>query len=148
MLMAILEQHPHTRGVLVDRPDVVERARRRFEEAGLAARMTFAGGNFFESVPRGADAYLMKSILHDWEDDDCVTIIKRCREAGARRLLVVERLLSERIGPQDLGALLSDLNMLVNPGGRERTLSEYVALFASGGFRYERTIDVPPAFHI
>ena len=148
MLLAILRRHPHMRGILVDRPDVVERAGRRFEEVGLIERVQLAGGSFFESVPSGADAYLMKSILHDWEDDEAVAILRRCREAGGSRLLVVERLLSERIGPDDIGTVLSDLNMLVNPGGRERTVAEYAELFERGGFRYERTIDIPPQFHI
>ena len=148
MLIAILRAHPHLRGILVDRPDVVQRHRKRFEDAGVIDRVEFAGGNFFDSVPSGADAYLMKSILHDWEDHDAVAIIKRCREAGGSKLLVVERLLSDKIGPGDLGTLLSDLNMLVNPGGRERTVAEYSGLFEQGGFRYERTIDIPPQFHI
>jgi hypothetical protein len=148
MLIAILSAHPHLRGILVDRPDVVQRHRKRFEDAGLIDRVEFAGGSFFESVPAGADGYLMKSILHDWEDHDAVAILKRCHEAGGTKLLVVERLLSEKIGPQDLGTLLSDLNMLVNPGGRERTVAEYSELFEQGGFRYERTIDIPPQFHI
>jgi hypothetical protein len=150
MLIAILRQHPHLQGVLFDRPDVVERARKRFAEAGVADRAQLVGGSFFEGVPH-ADAYLMKSILHDWEDDEAVAIVKVCRQAaGSRpaRLLVVERLLSEQIGPDDLGTVLSDLNMLVNPGGRERTATEYAAMFDRAGFRFERTIDIPPQFHI
>ena len=145
MLLAILRRHPGLHGILFDRPDVIERARPRL--ADVAGRVELVGGNFFEGVPR-ADAYLMKSILHDWEDDEAVAIVKRCREAGGSKLLVVERLLSDRIGPEDLGTVLSDLNMLVNPGGRERTVAEYAELFARGGFRYERRIDIPPQFHI
>jgi len=145
MLIAILRANPHLRGILFDRPHVLKRAEAHTAE--VAERIELMGGSFFESVPH-ADAYLMKSILHDWEDDDAVAIIKRCREAGGSKLLVVERLLSEEIGPQDLGTLLSDLNMLVNPGGRERTVAEYSELFKRGGFRYRRTIDIPPQFHI
>jgi O-methyltransferase/methyltransferase family protein len=145
MLIAILRAHPHLRGILFDRPHVLKRAEAHTAE--LAERIELVGGSFFESVPQ-ADAYLMKSILHDWEDDDAVTIVKRCREAGGAKLLVVERLLSEKIGPRDLGALLSDLNMLVNPGGRERTVAEYTELFQRGGYRYRRTIDITPQFHI
>lgn len=145
MLLAILRAHPRLRGILFDRLDVVERARPRF--ADVADRAELVGGSFFESVPQ-ADAYLMKSILHDWEDDDAVAIVKRCREEGGSKLLVVERLLSDKIGPQDLGTMLSDLNMMVNPGGRERTTAEYRDLFERGGFRLERTIPIPPQFHI
>jgi len=145
MLITILRAHPHLRGILFDRPHVLKRAEAHTAE--VAERIELVGGSFFESVPH-ADAYLMKSILHDWEDDDAVAIIKRCREAGGAKLLVVERLLSEKIGPRDLGTLLSDLNMLVNPGGRERTVAEYSELFERGGYRYTRTIDIPPQFHI
>ena len=141
MLLAILRAHPHLRGILFDRQHVVDRARPRLAE--FADRVELVAGSFFESVPR-ADAYLMKSILHDWEDGDAVAIIKQCHS----RLLVVERLLSDHITPKDLGTLLSDLNMLVNPGGRERTESEYRDLFAKGGFRLERTIPLDPQFFL
>ena len=151
MLIAILRHHPHLGGVLFDRPDVVDRARDRFEDAGLVDRVEFAGGNFFEHVTEGADVYLMKSIIHDWDDEESVAIIKRVREAAdhtSARLLLVERVLSERIGPDDIDAVLSDLNMLVNPGGRERTVSEYRGLLQRGGFQLERTIRVSPEFFI
>jgi O-methyltransferase/methyltransferase family protein len=151
MLIGILRHHPNVRGILFDRPHVIERARARFEEAGLAERVELIGGSFFEEMPAGADAYHMKSILHDWEDHDAVAILKRCRVAATAndaRLLVVERLLSERIGPDDLDSLLSDLNMLVLPGGRERTAAEYAGLFKEAGFQLRRTLPIGPQFHI
>jgi len=151
MLIGILRHHPNVRGILFDRPHVVERAHARFEEAGLAERVELVSGSFFEEVPAGADAYHMKSILHDWEDHDVVAILKQCREAATAngvRLLVVERLLSEHIGPDDLDSLLSDLNMLALPGGRERTAAEYGELFKQAGFELRRTIPIGPQFHI
>ncbi len=151
MLMAILKRHQSVRGVLLDRPDVVKRARLRFEEARLIDRCDLVGGSFFEEVPPGADAYLMKSILHDWEDEEAVAILERCRHAAGdrgARLLVVERVMPERVGPDDIDALLSDLNMLVNPGGRERTVSEYSRLFEKARFKLEGTIPLDPQFAI
>jgi len=151
MLIGVLRHHPTVRGILFDRPHVIERARARLEEAGLAERVELVAGSFFEEVPAGAGAYHMKSILHDWEDHEAVAILKRCREAATAdgaRLLVVERLLSERIGPDDLDSLLSDLNMLALPGGRERTEAEFGGLFEQAGFELRRTIPIGPLFHI
>lgn len=149
LLIAVLRQHKHLRGLLVDRPDVVERARGRFEDAGLIGRVELAGGNFFEAVPPGADVYMMKSIIHDWNDDEAIAIMKRCRAATERApLLLIERMLSDRIGPDDLDAVLSDINMLVNPGGRERTDREYSDLFAHAGYRLGRTIPLELGFQI
>ena len=145
MLLAILKENPDLHGILFDQPHVIERARPRFAE--FAGRVELVAGSFFESVPP-ADAYLMKSILHDWEDEDAIAIVKQCSKAGGSRLLVVERWLSDRITSKDLGALLSDLNMLVNPGGRERTESEYRNLFQHGGFTLRRSIQLDPQFYI
>jgi orsellinic acid C2-O-methyltransferase len=150
MLVSILERNPHLRGVLFDRPGVIERARSRVEEAGLADRVELIGGSFFEAVPAGADVYLMKSIIHDWEDGDAIAIMTKCRAAagsGGAALLVVERHLSDEIGPDDLNTMNSDLNMLVNPGGRERTDSEYAELFRRSGYRLERTLPLAVLNH-
>lgn len=151
MLIAILKRHAHLRGVLLDRSDVIERARSRFELSGVASRVTLVGGNFFEEVPGGADVYLMKSIIHDWDDDSSVAIMKRIRAAtGDTRasLLLVERLLSARIGPDDLDAVLSDLQMLVNAGGQERTANEYSELFQQAGYGMARALEAGFNFHI
>jgi hypothetical protein len=149
LLIAILGHHQHLRGLLVDRPDVVERARGRLKEAGLIGRVELAGGNFFEAVPPGADVYMMKSIVHDWSDDEAIAIMNRCRAATERApLLLIERRLSDRIGPDDLDAVLSDINMLVNPGGRERTDREYSDLFGRAGYRLRRTIPLELGFQI
>jgi len=126
-LGAILEAHPAMRGVLFDQAHVVE-------GAIVGERCEVVGGSFFEAVPEGADAYLLKAVLHDWEDGDALAILARCRAAipahGA--LLVVERDLG---GPnENADAKLSDLNMLVGLGGRERTRDEFAELLARGGF--------------
>jgi hypothetical protein len=151
MLIAILRDHLHVRGILFDRPNVLERSRKRIEEAGLTDRAILAGGSFFEKVPDGADVYLMKSIVHDWTDDEAIAIMKTVRSAvghGGAPLLLVERHLSDRVGPDDLDAVLSDLNMLVNPGGRERNESDYTELYRLSGYRLERTVPIGFGFQI
>ncbi|HXG76249.1 MAG TPA: methyltransferase [Gaiellaceae bacterium] len=125
LLRAALERYEHLRGILFDQPHVVA-------GVDLGDRCHVVAGDFFEEVPGGADAYLLKSILHDWEDEESIAILRNVRRAGGV-LLVVERV----VGPPNEGpeAKLSDLNMLVAPGGRERTEAEYAALFEAGGFR-------------
>ena len=131
-LNAILAAHPgHARRPLRSAPG------RRGRSSASAARSS--PGSFFEAVPEGADAYVLKAILHDWEDEDAVRILRRCRAAIAPggALLVVERDLG---GPNEHpDAKLSDLNMMVGAGGRERTQAEFAALFAAGGFALEST---------
>jgi hypothetical protein len=131
-LNAILAAHPGLRGVLFDQPQVVD-------GAVVGDRCEVVAGSFFDAVPAGADAYVLKAVLHDWEDDEAVHILRRCRTAipddGA--LLVVERDLGAANENPD--AKLSDLNMMVGPGGRERTGGEFATLFAAGGFALERT---------
>ena len=97
-------------------------------------------GSFFESVP-GADAYLLKSILHDWPDDRCVEILRTCTASlnPGGVVLVIELVLGRR--GQEIVAAFSDLNMLVLPGGRERTEAEYAALFGAAGLHLNRVID-------
>jgi hypothetical protein len=131
-LGAVLDANPAMRGVLFDQPHVVE-------GAVVGERCEVVAGSFFDAVPEGADAYLLKAVLHDWEDEDAVRILRRCRAAipdhGA--VLVVERDLGT--ANENADAKLSDLNMMVGPGGRERTGGEFATLFAAGGFALERT---------
>jgi hypothetical protein len=126
-LRAVLDANPATRGILFDQQHVVA-------GADVGERCEVVGGSFFEAVPGGADGYLLKAVLHDWEDDEALRILARCRAAisddGA--LLVVERDLGA--ANEDADAKLADLNMLVGPGGRERTRDQFAALFAAGGF--------------
>jgi len=135
LLAAILTRHPHLQGVLFDRPAVVAGAPALLAAAGIAARCEVVGGDFFAAVPEGADAYVLKSVIHDWADEPATAILRSCRRATAPegRLLLVERVLA----PPNEGApaKLSDLNMLVAPGGQERTREEYGALLAGAGFR-------------
>jgi hypothetical protein len=135
LLAAILREHPGTRGILFDQPHVVAGAPDVLEAAGVADRCQVVAGSFFESVPEGADAYVMKSIIHDWEDAEATEILRACRRAVGSdgRVLLLER----ELGPPNEGreAKFSDLNMLVAPGGRERTTEEYASLFGRAGFR-------------
>ncbi|RKQ92187.1 hydroxyneurosporene-O-methyltransferase [Solirubrobacter pauli] len=122
LLASILEHHPGVRGVLFDQPAVVAGAH--------ADGFEIVGGSFFESVPQGGDAYLLKSVLHDWEGEPAIRILRVCRRAAdtGTTLLIIERQFSLP------AAKLSDLNMLVGPGGRERTTDEYAALLAASGY--------------
>jgi len=138
MIAGLLKAHPNLTGIVFDQPSVVEESRPILEEAGVAGRAKAVGGDFFESVPQ-ADVYVMKSILHDWGDDDCVRILRTiaARATPTTRLLVVERVLG---GPnQDLPGKLSDIHMLVMPGGLERTLEEWRDLLRAGGWELART---------
>lgn len=135
LLAALLERFPGMRGVLFDQPQVVAQAAPLLEGAGVAGRCEVVAGSFFDAVPPGGDAYVLKSILHDWEDDEATGILRRCREAMApgAALLVVEFELGEP-NRQPL-AKFADLTMLVGTGGRERSLGEYGALLEAAGFR-------------
>ena len=138
LLAALLAEHPRMRGILFDQPHVVAKAGGVL--SAVADRCDVVGGSFFEAIPQGADAYVLKSVIHDWEDDEAVAILRTCRRAFSPdgTLLVVEW----EIGPPNDGhaAKFGDLNMLVAPGGRERTTDEYAALFASAGFRLVRVV--------
>jgi len=145
MLAAILRAHPHMRGTLFDQADVVAGAKAVFAERGVIERCDIVGGNFFETVPEGADAYLMRVVIHDWEDDEATAILKVCRRAMGEtaKLLLVERLIAP---PNEMpAAKFSDLNMLVSPGGRERTREEFSDLFAKSGFELTRAF--PAGIH-
>jgi len=136
-LAAILTKHAASRGILFDLPYVVAGADSLLSAAGVADRCRIMGGTFFDGVPTGADAYILKSVLHDWEDDDCLRILRACRAAmrDGNALLLVEWALGPANSNQS--AKFSDLNMLVSPGGRERTVDEYAALMKKSGFVFE-----------
>jgi SAM-dependent methyltransferase len=140
LLAAVLAAHPTATGVLFDLPEVAARAGPALERAGVADRCEVVGGDFFDAVPAGGDAYLLKYILHDWPDDDARRILRRCREAmgPGSRLVVVEWLLPE---PGQRGRThLIDLNMLVLLGARERTLPELANLLASAGLHLDGSV--------
>lgn len=138
LLSEVLLRHPHLRGILSDAPGVLESARALLAQRGVAARVTLSPGSFFEGVPAGADTYLMKNILHDWDDATCLRILAKVRASmtAQARLLVCETLL-ERNDAHPLRAL-ADLQMVVACSGRERSLEDFRALLSRAGFRLGR----------
>src|SRR5207244_10855637 len=144
LISSILGGNPALRGILFDIPPVIENAKARIAEAGLAGRCELVAGDFFASVPVGGDAYVLKWVIHDWDDERSVAILRNCHRAMARdgRLLLVERVVPERIdqSADTQGMLLGDLNMLLVTGGRERTAAEYQALLARAAFALGRIV--------
>jgi O-methyltransferase domain/Dimerisation domain len=153
LLSAILRAAPAARGVLVDLPHVIETAHALVRDPGVAERCELVGGSFFESVPAGGDAYVMKWIIHDWDDEDATRILRCVRAAipPTGRLIVFDRVLPERVtegDPCDQSGTLMDLNMLVNVTGRERTEPEFRKLFAAGGFTLSSARSTPSGLGI
>ncbi len=141
LLAAILNAHPGLRGVLYDLPHVVEGARPRLSAASVADRCQAIAGDFFTAVPQGGDSYLLKNILHDWDDDQCIVILRNCRRVVPEegRLLVVEVIIPPSSEPH-YGHYF-DLNMLVLLTGRERTEAEYRTLFEATNFALSRVVE-------
>ena len=137
---AILQAYPQARAILFDRPAVVEGARARLEAAGLASRCEFVGGSFFESIPGGGDTYILKDIIHDWDDERSVAILRNCLNAmeTSARLLIVERVIPG--GNEPAEGKMIDISMLVMTGGRERTQAEYRSLLSAAGLKFARYI--------
>ncbi|MBI3972539.1 MAG: hypothetical protein HY332_14765 [Chloroflexi bacterium] len=133
VLAAILQRYPHLSGAVLDQPHLMEDARQVVAHYGVDARCQFVAGDFFEAVPPG-DVYVLKTILHDWDDARAGRILERCRQAmrPRGRVVVVESLLPER-AIQGASGFLGDVMMLVETGGRERTEREYRTLFAAAG---------------
>ena len=149
LLAAILKAHPRLRGVLADLPHVLDRARERgFLGGELEARSEMRPCDFFREVPAGCRAYVMKSIIHDWDDARAHQILVNCRRAVPKDgvLLLVELIMAERNTPCQ--AKLYDISMMVLTGGRERSVSEYRELLAGAGFRLSRVISIPGDFSI
>jgi hypothetical protein len=140
MLATILSQYPRPRGILFDLPHVVRDAPRLFQQRGLMDRIAIEAGSFFERVPVGADAYILSHIIHDWNQEQCLTILGHCRRAMRSNgcLLLVEMVLPEGDVPHP-GKLL-DMVMLTVPGGEERTPSQYNVLLDQAGFRMTRVV--------
>lgn len=148
LLLPILDRHPEMRGTIFEFPDVAAQAREHIAAAGLAARCDAVEGDARVTVPAGADAYVMKAVLHGRTDSEAEVILHNCRHAMSAhaKLLIIERLLPERIDPNDALArenLLSDINMMVAAGGRERTETEYRALLVKAALRPTRVIRTP-----
>jgi O-methyltransferase/methyltransferase family protein len=136
LIAALLAAHPTLRGVLFDQPHVVSGAEPVLRGAGVLDRCEVVAGSFFDSVPEGGDAYVLKWIIHDWEDEESVAILSTCRAAMGPDAVVL--LIERDLGPPNENAVakLADLNMFVMPGGRERTLDEYAALFDRAGLQF------------
>jgi len=140
LLATILRRHRKLRGVLYDQPQVVAGADASGFIAGLEDRIDVQGGDFFASVPVGADAYIMKYVIHDWDDARCVRILRLCRDAMAPggRVLVVENVVAP--GNRPGWAKLLDINMMVCVTGRERTKVEFRDLLARAGLALRRVV--------
>jgi SAM-dependent methyltransferase len=144
LMIAILRKYPAVRGIVFDLPHCAEGARKNLAVSGVADRCEFIAGSFFDSVPAGADAIIMKSIIHDWNDERCVRILQNCHRALklGTRLMVVDRIVPDKLEPtaDHRDITLTDLTMLRGPGGCERTESEHRELLAKGGFRMTRVV--------
>lgn len=140
LITSLLKSNPAMKGVLFDAPQVIEGARARIEAAGLAERCETVAGDFFKAVPEGGDAYIMKWIIHDWDDERAITILKNCRNQmpANGRLILVDCVVPETDEPHF--SKFIDLNMLVMTGGKERTEKEFEELLAAAGFKLLRVI--------
>lgn len=148
LLTTILAKHPQPRGVLFDLPHVSGEAHALVKSRGLAHRVAVEVGDFFQSTPPGGDVYLMSHVIHDWNVEQCRTILGHCRRAmkADSKLLLIEMVLPPGDDPHP-GKLL-DMMMLVAPGGQERTADEYRTLLDSAGFRLTQVIPTDSAVSI
>lgn len=139
-ITAILQAYPQLQGILFDLPHVVERASANIANAGLTSRCQLIGGDFFRAVPAGADAYAMRHIVHDWNDERSLTILRNCHAVmqPGNKLLLVESVIPPGNDPC-FGKLL-DLTMMLIPGGKERTEDEYRELYDQAGFELTRVV--------
>lgn len=142
LLAEVLRRNRRLKGILFDLPATVEQARGApyLQAKGIVGRVELMGGDFFQSVPEGADGYMMKYILHDWDDAQCITILENCRRAMALggRVLVIDTVIPAGNGPH-WGKLL-DIAMMVGTGGRERSAAEFKTLFTAAGLKLKRII--------
>lgn len=149
LLSGLLLAHPHLRGVLIDLPHVAAEARSTLEKSGLIDRCRIHSADFFKAVPAGSDIYLLKSVLHDWDDARCQQILSHCRKAmtPSNRLLIIERIM-ENGGEQDRATIMLDLHMLLMFGGRERSRGEYSKLAAAADLEVRRILPTDSGFQI
>jgi O-methyltransferase domain len=147
LLAAILAAHPRLRGMLLDLPRALEGAADVLHAAGADDRCELVPGDFFAAVPGGADGYLLKSVIHDWDDERAGAILANCRAAmpPTATVMLVEPLVSDQPSRQDpFSVSYSDLNMLVCTSGRERTEGEFRDLLTAAGFAVRRIVPCPP----
>jgi ubiquinone/menaquinone biosynthesis C-methylase UbiE len=152
LLAAILKANPAAHGVLFDLPHAIDNGRRHLESAGLTQRCSFVAGNFFESIPSGADGYVLKSIIHDWNDERSQVILENCQRAigPSGRLLLVERIMPERLeaSPAHQSLVRSDLNMMIALAAQERSEAEFRRLLSAAGFYVTQIVPVGFTFSI
>jgi O-methyltransferase domain len=141
LLAEILRRHPRLRGVLVEAPEVIAEAPPFLAARGVGARVECVGGSIFDAIPAGCDAYLLKDVLHDWDDAAALRILQACRRAAGpgARVLVAE-ILVERLDTEYPGALVDVHMMMVCQEGRQRSAAEHHALMAEAGFRPGRVV--------
>jgi hypothetical protein len=147
LLAGILTAWPNLRGILFEQPHVAQRAVEPVRAAGLMDRCEIRGGDFFHEVPGGGDAYVLKHVIHDWDDLRATMILENCHRAmhAAGKLLIIEGVYPPRIDRSDesRGAASNDVNMLVCTGGRQRSEDEFRALLKSAGFKLTRIVPTP-----
>lgn len=148
LLTALLQEAPTAKGVLFDLPHVIEQARAVVESLGLNDRVALKSGDFFQEVPPGGDLYLLKQILHDWDDAHCLVLLKNIHRAARpqSKLLVVEMVVPDK--PEPSLVPLLDLAMLVLFGGRERSERDFASLLMQAGYRIERIIPTAGLFSV
>jgi hypothetical protein len=150
LLAAVLKAHHHMNGIVYDLPAGLAGAREAMTSAGLDGRVKFVEGSFFESVPSGADLYLLKSIVHDWDDEHAGAILRKCQAAmhQSAKLVLVERVMPECVDhpDRDFTNVISDLHMMILFGGQERTPTEYSRLLASAGLKVTRQVAMQSLF--
>jgi orsellinic acid C2-O-methyltransferase len=152
LVTALLNAHPSMHGIVFDLDHAREGATTQFTNAGVADRCRFVAGSFFDAVPAQADTYLLKSVLHNWDDQHAARILACCRAAlgASARLLIVERILPQRWSDcaEHRSAAASDLRMLVGLSGRERSALEFEGLLATAGLTIQRIVPTAGEFHV
>jgi hypothetical protein len=150
VLRALLEKYENLHGSVMDLPALAAQATAYLEEAGVAERARYIGGDFFVSVPP-ADAFILKYIIHDWNDENALRILRNCRRAAGKSgsVLLLEQVVPQRVSniPTDQAAIRADLIMMT-VGGKERTEAEYRALCAAAGLRIDRIVAMPSGFSL
>ncbi|MEM8722519.1 MAG: methyltransferase [Cyanobacteria bacterium P01_G01_bin.39] len=148
LIAVILQHNPAMTGVLFDEPYMIEKAEETSEISQVKERCQLVGGNFFESVPAGADAYLLKRIIHDWDDEKAIKILQNCHQAMGEkgRLLIIELVIPPE---NNMGSFFLDMHMLVlTPGGRERTQTQYRELLKAAGFKLTKIVPTQSGYSL
>lgn len=140
LVAGLLERFPELRALVLEQPAIIGNARRTLHERGVLNRCTLIAGDFFTEIPEHADLYLLKSVIHNWNDENALRILRRCRDSMAKhsRVLVIERAMNDKSDDM-LPTAVRDLTMLVLFGGRDRTAEAYGKLLRQAGFAVDET---------